>query len=323
MKNERRNFMNIQKCGIIGCGGVGATTAYTLVESGLFNEMVLIDLNQKKAEGEALDIGHGIPFTVPSEIYAGDYPDLKDAYLVIVTAGANQMPGETRLDIAAKNAKVFRQIIPEIVRYNQDCILLIVTNPVDILTSLALELSGFPKERVIGSGTVLDTARLKYLLGKEFVIDYRNIHAFMIGEHGDSELAAWSSATVAGIPVDDYLKQHGRTKESLKLEDIYREVRNSAYEIIERKGATFYAVAMAVRRIAEALVRDEHSVLTVSSFAEGHYTMPPVCIGLPAVIGRNGAEDIMEIQLNAKEKELLNASASTLKETLEQVRLEG
>ena len=186
MKNERRNFMNIQKCGIIGCGGVGATTAYTLVESGLFNEMVLIDLNQKKAEGEALDIGHGIPFTVPSEIYAGDYPDLKDAYLVIVTAGANQMPGETRLDIAAKNAKVFRQIIPEIVRYNQDCILLIVTNPVDILTSLALELSGFPKERVIGSGTVLDTARLKYLLVKEFVIDYRNIHAFMIGEHGDS-----------------------------------------------------------------------------------------------------------------------------------------
>ena len=226
--------MNIQKCGIIGCGGVGATTAYTLVESGLFNEMVLIDLDHKKAEGEALDIAHGIPFTVPSKIYAGDYDDLEDAYLVIVAAGANQLPGETRLDIAGKNARVFEQIIPQIVRYNKECILLIVTNPVDVLTSLTLKLSGFPPARVIGSGTVLDTARLKYMLGRKFKLDYRNIHAWMIGEHGDSELAVWSSATVAGLPVDEYCRQHGRTKDSLRLDDIYQEVRDSAYEIINR-----------------------------------------------------------------------------------------
>lgn len=311
--------MNIQKCGIIGCGSVGATIAYTLVESGLFNEMVLVDLNRKKAEGEALDIAHGIPFTVPSEIYAGDYCDLKDAYLVIVTAGANQMPGETRLDIAAKNAGVFRQIIPKIVAYNQECILLIVSNPVDVLTSLALKLSAFPSERVIGSGTVLDTARLKYLLGKEFVLDYRNIHAWIIGEHGDSELAVWSSATVAGLPVDEYCRQHGRTRDSLKLDDIYREVKDSAYEIIDRKGATFYAVAMAVRRIAQSLVRDEHSIMTVSSYAEGHYGMHKICIGLPTVIGRNGAEDIVEIPLNEKERELLRSSAATLEKTLEEI----
>lgn len=312
--------MNIQKCGVIGCGSVGATIAYTMIESGLFNEMVLIDLNHKKAEGEALDIGHGIPFTVPSEIYAGDYADLRDAYLVIVTAGASQMPGETRLDIASKNAKVFRQIIPQIVEHNRECILLIVSNPVDVLTSLALELSGFPKGRVIGSGTVLDTARLKYLLGKEFVLDFRNVHAWMIGEHGDSELAVWSSATVAGLPVDEYLRQHGRTKDSLRLDDIYLEVRNSAYEIIDRKGATFYAVAMAVRRIAEALVRDEHSIMTVSSYAFGHYGMPDICIGLPTVLGRDGAEDIIEIPLSGKEKKLLQTSARTLEETLKEVR---
>ncbi|WP_306438871.1 L-lactate dehydrogenase [Luxibacter massiliensis] len=312
--------MNIQKCGIIGCGGVGATTAYTLVESGLFNEMVLIDIDKKKAEGEALDIGHGIPFTVPSDIYAGDYPDLKDAYLVVVTAGANQLPGETRLDISAKNAEVFRKIIPNIVKYNTECILLIVTNPVDVLTSLSLQLSGFPASRVIGSGTVLDTARLKYLLGKKFNLDYRNIHAWMIGEHGDSELAAWSSATVAGLPVDEYCRQHGRTRASLQLNEIYEEVRDSAYEIIERKGSTFYAVAMAVRRIAQALVRDEHSILTISSLAQGHYGIQQICIGLPAVLGRHGVEDIIEIPLNPGEKEMLHESAGALKKIYDQIK---
>lgn len=311
--------MNIQKCGIIGCGGVGATTAYTLVESGLFNEMVLIDLNRKKAEGEALDIAHGIPFTVPSEIYAGDYSDLRDAYLVIVTAGANQLPGETRLDISEKNAKVFQQIIPQIVKYNPDCILLIVTNPVDVLATLTLKLSGFPANRVIGSGTVLDTARLKYLLGRKFELDYRNIHAWIIGEHGDSELAAWSSATVAGLPVDEYCRQHGRTRESLHLNDIYEEVRDSAYEIINRKGSTFYGVAMAVRRIAEALARDEHSILTVSSLAQGHYGIHHTCVGLPTVLGRNGVEDIIEIPLNAEEAERLAESADALKKICEEI----
>ena len=313
-------IMNIQKCGIIGCGNVGATIAYTLVESGLFNEMVLVDLKEKKAEGEALDIAHGIPFTVPSDIYAGSYEDLKDAYLIIITAGANQLPGETRLDIAAKNAAVMRKIIPEIVRYNQECILLMVTNPVDVLTSLALDLSGFPSNRVIGSGTVLDSARLKYLLGNEFNLDYRNVHAWIIGEHGDSELAAWSSATVAGVTVDEYCRQHNKENPHARLEQIYEEVRDSAYEIIERKGATFYAVAMAVRRIAEAIVRDEHSVLTVSSLAQGHYGLGHLCIGLPTVLGRNGAEDMIEIALNNEEMQKLKKSARQLQEAYELVR---
>lgn len=312
--------MNIQKCGIVGCGGVGATTAYTLVESGLFNEMVLIDIDHRKAEGEALDIAHGIPFTVPSEIYAGDYQDLKDAYLVIVAAGANQMPGETRLDISAKNAKVFKQIIPQIVKYNSECILLIVTNPVDVLTSLTLQLSGFPAERVIGSGTVLDTARLKYLLGRKFDLDYRNIHAWMIGEHGDSELAAWSSATVAGLSVDDYCRQHGITRSSLQLNEIYEEVRDSAYQIIDRKGSTFYAVAMAVRRIAQSLVRDEHSILTVSSLTQGQYGIRDICIGLPTVLGRNGVEDVIKIPLNEQEMQKLNESAEALKKIYNQIQ---
>lgn len=311
--------MNIQKCGIIGCGNVGATTAYTLVESGLFNEMVLVDLDRKKAEGEALDIAHGIPFTVPSDIYAGDYEDLRDAYLVIVTAGANQLPGETRLDIAAKNAKVMQKIIPEIVRWNKECIILMVTNPVDVLTSLALDLSGFPPNRVIGSGTVLDSARLKYLLGREFDLDYRNVHAWIIGEHGDSELAAWSSATVAGVPVDEYARQHDRVSAAERLDEIYREVRNSAYEIIDRKGATFYAVAMAVRRIAQAIVRDERSVMTVSSLADGHYGLGHLCIGLPAVLGRNGVEEVVEIELSGEEKEKLEKSARQLEEVYKAV----
>ena len=314
--------MNVQKCGIIGCGGVGATTAYTLVESGLFNEMVLIDIDKRKAEGEALDIGHGIPFTVPSDIYAGDYEDLKDAYLVVVTAGANQMPGETRLDISAKNAKVFRQIIPEIVKYNSECILLIVTNPVDILTSLALKLSGFPASRVIGSGTVLDTARLKYLLGKKFNLDYRNIHAWMIGEHGDSELAVWSSATVAGLPVDEYCRQHGRTRASLQLNEIYEEVRDSAYEIIDRKGSTFYAVAMAVKRICECIIRNEQSILPVSSMMHGIYGMEDVVISMPAIVGKDGVEAVVPIELDEEEQEQLKKSATLLKELNTMIKTE-
>lgn len=311
--------MNIQKCGVIGCGAVGATIAYTLIESGVFNEVVLIDVNQRKAEGEAMDIGHGIPFTLPSKIYAGRYEDLAGAYMVIVTAGANQAPGETRIDIASKNAKIISTIIPQITEYNQECILLIVSNPVDVMTTLALRISGFEPERVIGSGTVLDTARLKYVLGQELGLDYRNVHAWIIGEHGDSEIAVWSSAQVAGLPIDEYCKQHKRTKESLKLQEMYEEVRDSAYKIIDRKGATFYAVAMAVRRIAESMVRDEHSVMTVSSLVKGNYGLHDLCIGLPTVLGRNGVQDVIEIPLNKEEKQALEESAQKLSAVLDKI----
>lgn len=304
--------MNIQKCAIIGAGGVGATTAFTLVQSGLFNEIVIIDINKNKAEGEALDIAHGIQFTNPVNIYSGDYKDLQDAYLVIVTAGANQMPGETRIDLINKNASIFKKIIPSITEYNKDCILLIVSNPVDILTMLALELSGFPKERVLGSGTVLDTSRLRYLLSKKLEVDSKNIHAFIIGEHGDSELAVWSNADIAGIHIEDYCKNIFDSCD-INLEEILDEVRNSAYHIIEKKGATFYGVAMAVKRIAQAIIRDEYSILPVSHFLNGEYGIKYVCLGIPSLICREGVKKIIPITLNEREKTYLNESANKLK----------
>lgn len=311
--------MNIQKCAIIGAGGVGATTAFTLVQSGLFNEIVIIDVNKNKAEGEALDIAHGIQFTNPVNIYSGDYKDLYDAYLVIVTAGANQLPGETRIDLINKNISIFKKIIPNIIKYNKDCILLIVSNPVDILTMFTLELSGFPKERVLGSGTVLDTSRLRYLLSKKLEVDSKNIHAFIIGEHGDSELAVWSNADIAGIHIENYCNNIADSC-NINLEEILEEVRNSAYHIIEKKGSTFYGVAMAVKRITQAIIRDEYSILPVSHFLNGEYGIKDICLGIPAVICREGVKKIIPITLNEKEKTYLNKSAETLKEAYKSIK---
>lgn len=311
--------MNIQKCAIIGAGGVGATTAFTLVQSGLFNEIVIIDVNKNKAEGEVLDIAHGIQFTNPVNIYSGDYKDLYDAYLVIVTAGANQLPGETRIDLINKNISIFKKIIPNIIKYNKDCILLIVSNPVDILTMFTLELSGFPKERVLGSGTVLDTSRLRYLLSKKLEVDSKNIHAFIIGEHGDSELAVWSNADIAGIHIENYCNNIADSC-NINLEEILEEVRNSAYHIIEKKGSTFYGVAMAVKRITQAIIRDEYSILPVSHFLNGEYGIKDICLGIPAVICREGVKKIIPITLNEKEKTYLNKSAETLKEAYKSIK---
>ena len=311
--------MNIQKCAIIGAGGVGSTTAFTLVQSGLFNEIVIIDINKNKAEGDALDIAHGIQFTNPVSIYSGDYKDLADAYLVIVTAGANQMPGETRIDLINKNSSIFKKIIPSITEYNKDCILLVVSNPVDILTMLALELSGFPKERVLGSGTVLDTSRLRYLLSKKLEVDSKNIHAFIIGEHGDSELAVWSNADIAGIHIEEYCKNILGFCD-INLEEILNEVRNSAYQIIEKKGSTFYGVAMAVKRIAQAIIRDEYSILPVSHFLNGEYGIKNVCLGIPSLICREGVKKIIPINLNEKEKTYLTESANKLKSAYESIK---
>lgn len=313
--------LNIQKCGIIGCGAVGATTADTLLGSGLFNEMVLIDINHKKAEGEAMDIGHGAPFVTPVNIYAGDYKDLADAYFVIITAGANQMPGETRIDLAEKNIKIFKSIIPEIVRYNPDCILLIVSNPVDILTYVALKLSGFEPSRVIGSGTVLDTGRFKYLLGEYLGVDSRNVHALIIGEHGDSEVAVYSSANISGVDLDEFCRIWGKGTDEESLHKIYEDVKNSAYAIIERKGATFYAIARVVKRIAQALIRDENTILTVSSLVEGHYGISNVCLGLPSVVGRDGVKQMIDTPLDEDEMMRLTASAQKLRQVLDQFEI--
>lgn len=311
--------INSRKAAIVGCGFVGSASAFALMESGLFSEIVLIDSSKEKAEGEALDISHGLPFAKPLQIYAGDYSDISDAAVIIVTAGAGQKPGETRLDLVKKNVGIFKSIIPEIVKYNQDGILLVVANPVDILTYAAAKLSGFPKNRVFGSGTVLDSARLKYLLGEHLGVDSRSVHAFIIGEHGDSEIAAWSSANVSGIPLNSFCEMRGHFNHNKAMHRIADEVKNSAYEIIEKKKATYYGIAMSVKRICEAIVRDEKSILPVSSVQRGNYDIDGVALSMPAIVGKHGVEALVPIELSKKEEEDLKKSAETLKAIISDV----
>ena len=305
--------IDIRKCAVIGCGNVGATTAYSLMLDRTFSEMVLIDINSKKAAGEAADLNHGLPFVAPMNIYAGDYSDLKDASIIIITAGANQKPGQTRTDLVRENVKIFSTIVQNIIKYNTDAILLVVTNPVDILTYVTWKISGFPAERVIGSGTVLDTARLKYLTGQYLEVDNRNIHTFIIGEHGDSELAVWSCATISGIPLSEFCRSSCLNCGMEKLREMYEDVKNSAYDIIEAKGATYYAIAEAVRRIVNAIVHDEDSVLPVSSLINGHYGLNDVCLGIPSVVGSSGIKRILDLPLNDNEYVALHESASKMK----------
>jgi L-lactate dehydrogenase len=309
-------MVDYRKCAMIGCGFVGASSVFALMQSGLFSEMVLIDSNRDRAEGEAMDLSHGLPFGRPMEIYAGDYSDVAGCGLVIITAGANQKPGETRLDLVNKNVAIFKQIIPEVVKHNTECILLIITNPVDILTYVALKLSSFPPQRVIGSGTVLDTARLKYLIGRRLGVDSRSVHAFIIGEHGDSELAVWSSANISGIELNRFCEQNGNFEFRKAANELYTDVRDSAYTIIKKKGATYYGIAMSVRRIATCILRDEHSILPVSSLIQGHYGLEGLCMGVPAIVGSKGVEKVLDINLSGEEQLELMHSADELKKVL-------
>ena len=310
-------MVNIQKCGIIGCGFVGATTAYSLMNSQMFSEIVLIDIDKKKAEGEAADMTHGLPFLSPMEIYAGDYSDLSNAAIIIITAGANQKPGETRLDLLNKNTKIFRSIVSNICEYNNEGIILVVTNPVDILTYVTLITSEFPKNRVIGSGTVLDTARLKYLVGRHLEVDPRNVHTFMIGEHGDSELPVWSSANISGVDLDRYCISCHKKFSLNNLNAIASDVKKSAYKIIESKGATYYAIAESVKKIVSAIVKDENTVLPVSSLVDGHYGLENICLGLPSIVGKTGVKEILEIPLNETELNNLKNSARKIKSIID------
>ena len=312
---------NIQKCAIIGCGFVGATISYSLMKSEMFSKIVLIDLDRKKAEGEADDMNHGLPFNAPMEIYAGDYCDLAHASIIIITAGANQKPHETRLDLVRKNNNIFQSIIKKITKYNKRGIIIVVTNPVDILTYATIAYSGFPKHRIIGSGTVLDTARLKYLVGRHLEIDSRNVHTFIIGEHGDSELAVWSSANISGIDLDSYCKGSPKGCDMATLNSIFEDVKTSAYKIISAKNATYYAIAESVKKIASAIVRDEHTILPVSTLVDGHYGIEGVCMGLPCIVGRRGIEQVLEIPLNEDEESKLRASARALKSVIDQLEV--
>lgn len=311
--------MNLSKAGIIGCGFVGASIAFTLMQSSLFREIVLIDVDHKKAEGEAMDLMHGIPFARPVKIYAGDYSDLKDAGVIIITAGANQKPGETRLDLVNKNVNIFRQIIPSITKYTDDAILLVVSNPVDILTWVTLKLSGFKENHVFGSGTVLDSGRLKYVIGEHLSVDPRSVHSFIIGEHGDSEVTAWSSVNVSGIPVNQFCEMRGYETHDENKAKLSNMVKNSAYEIIERKGATYYGIAMAVKRICGSIVHNEKSILTVSSLQHHYYEADGVCIGMPCVVGSDGVEQVVCIDLDGREAELLKQSVKALDEVINSI----
>lgn len=307
------------KISIIGAGFVGATTAYALMFGGLASEIVIVDLNKEKAIGEAMDLSHGVSFLSPVEIKAGDYSDTKDSDIVIITAGAAQKEGETRLDLVNRNYNIFKSIIPEIVKYSPNSMLLVVSNPVDILTYITYKLSGFPKERVIGSGTVLDTSRFKYLLSEHLDVDARNIHAYIMGEHGDSEIATWSSTSVAGMNINNYCKNICNECSGFAKYDILTKVKNAGYELIKRKGSTNFAVALAIKKIVESILRDENSILTVSSLLEGQYGISDVYLGVPSVVGSSGVKKVLETPLNEEELQKLRESAVTLKEYTEAI----
>ena len=303
--------MNVdpRKAAVIGCGAVGASIAFRFLQQGLFSRLVLLDVNREKAEGEAMDLSDGLPYGAAMEITAGGYDDIADCALVVITAGASQRPGETRLDLVGRNTAILKGILEEITARDFGGILLIVSNPVDVLTYGAWKLSGYPRSRVIGSGTVLDTGRLKQLLGEELGVDSRNVHAFIVGEHGDSELAVWSGANVSGLDLEHFCRARGQELHSEEMDRLYRRVRDSAYEIIRRKGATCYGIAMAVGRIAQAIVRDEDSVLPISVVLEGEYGQRGLALSVPAVVGRGGLAEVLEIPLSGEEQSALEASA--------------
>lgn len=314
-------MVNMQKAVMVGCGFVGSASVFALMQSGLFSEIVLIDANNEKAEGEAMDISHGIPFAMQMRIYAGDYDDVRDAGIVIVTAGANQQPGETRLDLVNKNVDIFKKIIPEISNRGFEGVLLIVANPVDILTKVAIELSGLPANRVIGSGTVLDTARLKYRLSEHLGVDSKSIHAFIVGEHGDSEIAVFSSANISGIPLSQFCELRGHFEHEKAQNEIAEKVKNSAYDIIQRKRATYFGVAMAVKRICEVIVRNEKAILPVSTLMRGEYGIEDVVLSMPCVVGSDGIEVQVPVVLDDEETAKLQESAKILKKIIDSLDL--
>jgi L-lactate dehydrogenase len=298
---------------VVGAGHVGATFAFALVLSGLASDIVLVDADLARAEGEAMDLDHAIPYGRPARVHAGGLDACAGADVVVLTAGAGQRPGETRLDLAAKNAAIFRGLVPEIARHAPDAVLVVATNPVDVLTLGTLRMSGFPTTRVIGSGTILDTARLRFLLGRHFGVEARSVHAHVVGEHGDSEVVVWSTANIAGVPLDELCRAGTLACGPDERAEIARQTRVAAYEIIRRKGHTAYAIGAGLVRLVEAIVRDQKTVLSVSTLQEGPYGLSGVCLSLPTVIGRSGAERVLPLPLSSDEQAALLRSAETIR----------
>lgn len=302
------------KIGIIGTGFVGSAAAFALMMRGVARKIVLVDVNKQKAEAEAMDIAHAAPFAYANKIKAGDYEDLTGCDVIIITAGANQKEGETRLDLLEKNVKIFKSIIPQVVKYAPESILLITSNPVDIMTDITLKMSGFPKERVFGSGTVLDTARFRTLLGYHLGISPKSIHANVLGEHGDSEVLAWSNGDAGTMRIDDLAKSIDKplTDEvKARIDDC---VRNAAYKIINGKGATYYGIAGALSRICQAIGSNEYAVLTVSSLHDNIEGVENVCMSLPSIVGKRGIQGVLHPNLSDEERKALQKSAQTLKD---------
>lgn len=306
---------------VVGAGFVGSTIAYTVMCGGLFNDIVIIDINKEKAEGDAMDMAHGVSFVKPVNVRSGDYGECADADIVVITAGANQKPGETRLDLLRRNTSIIKSISDNIMRFAPpDIIMLIVTNPVDILTYAAYKISGLPKNQVLGSGTVLDTSRLKYMISRHTDVDPRNCHTYIIGEHGDSEVAAWSVSNIAGISMPEYARRTGRCTPG-DLDRMCGAVKNSAYEIIEKKGATYYAIALAVNRICACIAGEENSILTVSSILEGEYGISDTALSVPTKLSGFGVESILEVPFSDDELRGLRGSAETLKKYINELGL--
>lgn len=309
----------VDKVVIIGAGLVGSTSAYALMNAGTASEIVLIDVDSRKLEGEIMDLNHGISFVPPVSIHAGGYNDCRDADIILLSAGVNQKPGESRLDILKKNVEIFNDIISRIMVENPRGIILVVTNPVDLLTYVTIKLSGMPPSRVIGTGTVLDSSRLKNLMSRHCGVDPRNVHAYILGEHGDSEVPAWSLTNIAGTPLDKYCLTCTGIENCCDKDELFEQVRDSAYKIIKGKGATYYAVGLAVRRIIEAILRNEHSILPVSNLITGQYGIWDVCLSLPCIVNANGIERILVLPLDSVEIHNLRESARIIRTHLNEI----
>lgn len=310
------------KVAIIGTGRVGASCAYALQMSGMASEIALINANRQRAEGEAMDINHGSLFTKPVRVWLGDYKDCKDADIVVLAVGTSQKPGDTRLDLLKNNANILQRMLAPALRYLEDSIMVVAANPVDALTYLTWQMTGLPSHQIIGSGTILDTARFRFLLGQHFEIDTHSIHAYIIGEHGDSQVPVWSLANIAGMRLDEYAHLNGNPLDLSQRENIAENTRRAAYEIIHRKGATYYAIATGLVRIIEAIVRDENSVLTVSGVINGVHGLNDIALSLPSVINRQGIAKTLDLPLSSEEDAGLKRSAQVIRNAIVSLNLD-
>lgn len=314
------NLVQPRRLAVVGAGHVGSTFAHTLLLSGVASEIVLIDADRAKAEGEVMDLNHALSFSHATRIWAGDYGDCHEAAITVPTAGAAQKPGESRLDLLRKHIAILGDIVPAM-QISTDGLVLVATNPVDVITYAVWKLSGLPPQRVIGSGTILDTARFRYLLSQHFKVDPHSVHAYIIGEHGDSEVPVWSLANIAGMHLPQFCAAHQRAYDQTVMDEIFRQTRDAAYHIIQRKGSTYYAVAAGLMRIVEAMLRDQSAVPSVSSLVENYQGIKNVCLSLPTIINRSGIEQVLRLELDSVELAGLHQSAQVLQDNIQQLGL--